>query len=275
MSREDRGHWKDIASLWKHVGPPLRPSASDLQYFHQAIVERQGEVEGDLDGLILGVTPEFSGKIWPNSNLVHAVDRSRPMVHHCWVGVPGNVILGEWLHLPLGSLTKDVVLLDGGLAFFEYPEKLRELFSEIGRVLRSGGRMVLRPFTPPKLRETSSNVGDALRGKKISNFNEFKFRLWMALRGDERVTVCPRDVYEWVFEYSKGDLENFAREQDWDIDHVLALCSHKESSVVYHFPSVEEIEALACDDLSCFEHHVTHSGREEDGSCPVMVFRKN
>ena len=65
---ENFAHWPRIAKTWRLVGPPLRPSQHDIEFFNRAVARRNPQrVVEPIQALILGATPELFALRWPFS----------------------------------------------------------------------------------------------------------------------------------------------------------------------------------------------------------------
>ena len=69
-------HWPRHARQWALVGPPLRPSPSDVAAV-RAQLPRFGPAPR---GLVLGVTPELIGAGWPATARLIAIERSAEVI---------------------------------------------------------------------------------------------------------------------------------------------------------------------------------------------------
>lgn len=267
------GHWSRIARLWRHVGPPLRPCAQELAFFTEAVAGWRGA--SAPDALLLGVTPELHGLPWPEGTKLTAVDRSQEMIDAVWPGSRSDAFCADWCELALPPASCDLVLCDGGFTLLEYPAQQARLAALVRRWLRPGGRCVFRLFAPPARRESVADVMNDLRARRIPDLNALKLRLWLALQESAEQGVEPRRVWQLVHHEAGGDLLGLARSLGWPEEHVLALESHRESTVRYHFSSPELLARLFCDgDDGLRLVSVRYADVPLGACCPVVLFDK-
>src|ERR1019366_5481309 len=168
--------WEKQARQWARVRPPLRPSAPDL-VFAQDEIDRQAALIGQLNAVILGVTPELLDLRWPASARVLAVDLSGSMIRGLWRANLNHrhcrwSVQGDWLHLPIRRGRVDLVLGDGCFGFFSTG---RENFIEsVHSALKPGGTWLVRVFMRPDIGESPEQVWEELMARRIGNFHIFK-----------------------------------------------------------------------------------------------------
>jgi ubiquinone/menaquinone biosynthesis C-methylase UbiE len=225
--------WDDLSKRWNKLTSPLRPSDQDVDLMKQGLQSITGPC------LLLGVTPELCGL---SDNLI-AVDNNELMIKAVW---PGNhegrkVMQGDWLQLPFKANTFDAVIGDGSLVLLDYPLSYELLFGQLKRVLKNGGKLVLRVFATPEEGEMCSAVcREALEGK-IRNIHVFKWRLIMALvseSGNPNVKV--RDIYE-TFDRFYPDREELAKLTLWNFQDIADFEDYRNSSSIYCFPRLSDV----------------------------------
>ena len=262
------GHWAEIARRWSVVGPPLRPSADDLVVLADVVAG------GDAPrALILGVTPELYRLPWPGGADVVAVDHTPAMIETLWPGPSSAVICADWTDLPLEPRSRDVVLGDGVFHLLAHPEGQAGLVANLARVVGPGGVVALRLFVPLAAadRETAESVLDELLAGRIANLNLLKLRLGMALQPDAEVGVGVASVYATVRQ-AAPDLSVLAATLGWDLDHLLAIESYRESSTRYWFVTVDQVRDLFA---GAFDLETVHVPSYDLGErCPTVVLRR-
>lgn len=151
-------HWSQLAerpNIWK---APLRPSPEDVTHF-------QSQILPGSRTLLLGVTSELQ----PFAAV--AVDNNLKAVQ----SNPELAVFADWADLPFES-EFDTVIGDGCLNVFQGSPEL--FFTQMKKVLKKPGRLILRIFTSPEERE---KLSDVLQAKEEMGFDAFQLRVTNAL----------------------------------------------------------------------------------------------
>lgn len=258
-------HWPLHARRWSLVGPPLRPCAEDV-----AITQAEVAPLGDapVHALVLGVTPELVALRLPAGSTVTAIDRSPAMIASLFVAAPDRrALVGDWLSLPLPHASIDLVVGDGVCSLLAV-EDYGALAAELARVLRPGGRVVLRLFAAPARAETLDDVRAALPA--IGSFDVLKWRIAMALQTKARA-VRVRDIRD-AFDRLVPDRAALAAATGWPREVIDHVDIYRDSPASYSFPTVDEVRAAFAPALACTE---VHTPRYELGErCPTLVLAR-
>ncbi len=276
IARSDSLHsqgrpWEGLARQWSLLGPPLRPSPEDLQRLRTAWLSslRPGIPQRPLEVVMLGVTPEFADFNWAPSFSLTAIDSSESMIQAVWPGDgPGRrAVLGDWLRMPFGDATQDLVLSDGGLVVLNDREQVRLLSHELRRILRPEGRVVFRHFCWPERRESPGALVEAVQSGKLGNFNELKLRLLMALPGEDGDrSVSLAEAWE-AFDRLFPDRVALAERLDCPPEIIATIDNYRGRDTRYYFASTTEI-ARACAEFSLVPGPAGHYPLA--GRCPVF-----
>jgi len=262
-------HWRQVAERWSQVGPPLRPSPSDIQVYSSML-----SAEVPVSALILGVTPELAALDWPMGSRVLAVDHTEAMIRAIWTGAPSSATLGDWRHLPVRDASIDCAFCDGGLHLLDFPNGQMDLIREVGRVLAVGGRFALRLFLPPSLPESPDDVVNDLFNGRLPNLNVLKLRLGHSLCLDPATGVALAEVFR-VIDALAPDLDALADRLRWERLDLRAIESYRDSANRYHFVSLMEVQALFG---NAFKELVLESLTPGTGvmgeQCPTAIWRK-
>jgi SAM-dependent methyltransferase len=258
-------HWNDYHRRWARIGPPLRPAPDTVETFRQAIAGHDDKV------LLLGVTRELAGL---GKGLI-AVDSHPGMIEHVW---PGNTErqsaqVGDWFALPFVGESFTAVIGDGSANFPAYPERLRDFFAEMARVLMQGGVLALRVFARPEYPEAIGEIHEHVMRRGIASFHAFKWRLAMAVvsrSGDPNIAVTDiRDNFDRMF-YDRRALSDAT---SWPMEDIETIDAYKGSSDVYTFPTVGQFKSVIPDTFRNIR--VLDSGTYELADrCPVLVMER-
>jgi SAM-dependent methyltransferase len=263
-NRSDVLH-ESYISRWNLVGPPLRPSWEDLHLWQREIASWSGARAGSAArALIFGVTPELAVLDWPKQSRVYAVDRSIEMIRSIWYVSAlhaKGAVAGNWAKLPMRDGSFDVILGDGCFTFWTWPDGFRRLLDEAARVLRPGGRLITRFHVRPQAGETSHQVFTDLAAGRIGGFNTFKWRLLVALHGDNPDGVLLADVWD-AWRASGVDDERLAIEQRWPLAVIRTINAYQNAQIRYFFPRADQLRALLAER---FHEIACHTPGYEDG----------
>lgn len=259
-------HWPLHARRWSLVGPPLRPCAEDLAFVATAVTDWAGTRDRSPDVLVLGVTPELVGVPLPAGATVLAVDREPAMIDALFApGTGRRALAGEWLALPVPDASIDLVLGDGVCCLFGFPDDHHALARELARVLRPGGRAVLRLFVAPEQPETLADVRAALPA--IRSFDALKWRIAMAIQSPARAVhvAAIRDAFDALV----PDRDALAAAHGWRREVIDHVDIYRDSPAIYSFPTLAEVRAAFAPSL--VEIARSTPGYELGERCPTLV----
>ena len=164
-----RDHFASIVPQWSHLGPPLRPSPDDTAEVQRVVAD----LGAGARAVVLGLTPEIVGCQWPSDVALLAMDHSRAMMRSLWPPQqgPSNSLaaLASWLSMPIRAGEIDIVVGDGCYVLLDFPDGYAALTNEVRRVLRPGGRYVIRVFLRPDRAETVEEIAQALDNGDIGS----------------------------------------------------------------------------------------------------------
>jgi SAM-dependent methyltransferase len=266
-------HWSRLARLWSLLGPPLRPSPEDVAIAESvARAWRETHATAPLHAVILGVTPELATLRWPGNTVLLAIDESAAMIDGIWPREgtpPGSAARpGDWRRLDLPDASVDLVLGDGCFTVLAYPDDHAAVIRELHRVLRPGGRLVVRAFALPETREELADVGEALWAGRIGSMNALKWRLGMAFQPPARRAVAVVDMLE-AFHGVCPDPSRLVAQLGWAPDVVATVESYRNSTASYSFCTLAELRALLAPHFTELSCHVP--GYELGDRCPTLV----
>jgi SAM-dependent methyltransferase len=232
MDNPSLQYWQHFARQWQRLSSPMRPCAEDV-----AIMQRNLSNTGL--NLLLGVTPELTGL---PCNLV-ALDNSAAMIGALWPGdsEARHVVLGDWLDMPFESQYFDNVIGDGSTVLLSYPDQYASLFEQVGRVIKPGGRVLIRFFLRPEQGETCAAVCAEAMAGRIRGFHAFKWRLSMALAAetdDPNIRVAETLT---TFDRLLPDRSKLAEASGWSLEDIETIDFYSESGVAYSYPTLSEL----------------------------------
>lgn len=263
-------HWQTHARTWEHFGSPLRPCHEDVHWMEGVL---SGLSPQRHQSLLMGVTPELTHMAWPDGTTLLAVDQNPDMIRHQWLPAPpvnGHALCGDWEHIALPDQALDVIVGDGVLVFFSFPEDVHRLMEEMHRLLHDDGRWLLRVFVRPEQPESVQAVYAALSAGQIGSFHAYKWRLAMALQPSLAQGVRPADVWLTHHRYAPP-ADILAARTGWSLDTIGTLQAYREATSTYYFPTLSELrQTLAAH----FEVLHLHLPRYELGDrCPLLALR--
>lgn len=262
-----------MGEKWRHIGPPLRPSPSDLSFVAGEVARWASDYRPPR-ALILGVTPEFYQLPWPTGSTVTAIDHTQAMIEALWPGPRHRALCAEWTEMPLPAVSLDLALCDGGLTLLRHPRGHQKLVSELHRVLVPGGCFIARLFVPAPRKESPAEVLSDLLNNRISSLDIFKLRLWMSLQQNTPKGVRLDRVWK-EFHAVAPDLEELAGRTGWTLETVRVMETFRDSPDCLYFVTVDQARHLFCEDPGGFELSCQRTPDYELGErCPTLVFRR-
>lgn len=267
--------WPIHARQWPLLGRPLRPGPEDVAPIEaEAASMHAVDPSAPLRALLLGVTPEIATMRWPAPTELLAVDRCAGMIALVWPtsGLPrdARAVRGDWRALPAGDGSIDLAMGDGSLTPVAWPDDYRAIVAELRRVVRVGGRCVLRLFAAPREREDLAAVARDLESGRIASFHAFKWRLAMAV-ADGAPNVRLADVWAAWREVVRDPPALLAR-LGWPASLLATIDVYRDAPASYSFPPVDDVVRAFADGFVEVARHVP---RYELGDrCPTLVFRR-
>ena len=254
---------QDFHLRWAKLGAPQRPP--------RQVVEAMRPLLAGRHALQLGVTPEIAAL----SASGVAVDSSAPMIRKAWPGDSGahRAILGNWLAMPLEAGSVDAVFGDASLSVLQWPDECAAVLREVARVLRFGGRMVLRCFAGPDRPETVDQLAAAALAGEAGSFGAFKLRFNMAsFAACERKSVSEantgRRIHQ-LFDKQFPDRARLAAAAGWTLDEISGIDAYADSPSIHSYPTRAQ---LGLEIPVGFRHYFLEtSGYALAERCPVLV----
>ena len=248
-------YWSGIAERYAALPPPLRISASELEIYEKLASRWSAGSSGSGAPvpkvrvprvLVLGATPDFYHMPWPEGTDLLAVDFSAGMLSEVWPGGETQSLGQDWCTMDLPDASRDLALCDGGLSFLKYPDGLKALAENLGRIIAAGGLFIVRLYVDADHHESADAVMLELLQGRIKNSSELKLRLWLALnsRGDAGVRLD--DVWRsFNTRCSRKDIP-------WPDGEWQSMQAYENMQDHYYFHSVERVTEILANSNSPF-----------------------
>lgn len=268
-------HWEKQAQKWDYLGPPLKPCQLDLQNTQVWINQLCSTTQSVFKVLLLGVTPELVNLDWPVNTELTAVDINPTMLE---IVLPKQAklkpigILGDWLNLPFGHKTFDLVIGDG--CYSSLAEKnYSRMTKEIKRILKDDGVFIMRFFLQAANNDNIDFLLQELKTYQLTNFHTFKLRLAMSLHKKLADGVCLDDVWQCWMQYFAQYVDSIKSELKWDDAVINTIQHYQENFTYYTFPTLSEVLTYLNE---CFADVVCYVPQHELGmQCPTLKIRSN
>ncbi len=230
-------HYENMIAIWEAIGLPLRPK-SPVKEKIKALIPSP-----DSDLLVMGVTPEF----YAMADRVTALDISPAMIGAIWPGDgPGKqAVQGSWLDMPFADDSFDIVLSDGVMNIVSQPDSLDLMLREVRRVLRPGGRAIMRWFVAPEIQPEDAEIFDFAMNHCQGSIDAMRWRIVVhTAQCSDAPYIEVAEAYE-MFERLFPDTEQLCLANDWDAETVARVRVYKDGTQKFHIPTCSEAIEIA------------------------------
>lgn len=253
---------RDFHRRWPTLRPPLRPPA-DLALTVAPLLA------GCADPvLLLGVTPELSAIDRP----LVAIDWNPDMVAAAWRGddADHHVVVADWKAMPLDAASVGAAISDGAITMLRWPDQAVAVLNELWRVVRPGGRVVLRCFATPETPESvDAVVADALAGGLT--FHAFKLRFNQAVAAEDADGNVASETLFTRFQQALPDRAALSATSGWPLDVIAEIDAYADSTYIHCYPSRARLIALLSDVWPGAARFQETSGYPLAERCPLLV----
>ena len=253
---------RDFHRRWPTLKPPLRPDATVVTQVADLLTGIKGPV------LLLGVTPELAAI---ERHMV-AVDWSEKMIALAWPGDTARrqAVRGDWKALPLADDSMAAAMSDGALTMLRWPDEAAVMLSELARVLRPGGRAVIRCFATPDVPETLAALGEVAARGDVP-FHEWRLRFNMAAaRADGQVAITSARLFEH-YDAALPDRMGKALTQGWPVEALAEIDAYRGSAYIHCYPKRSELAALLAGAWPGSWRFAETAGYPGAAHCPLLV----
>ena len=257
--------WTIISRTWDVLSPPLRP--------HQDVVRSiEREIDtANSDMLLLGVTPEFAR--WGKD--MTAVDAMPNMIGALWIGddETRRAVVGDWTALPLEDNSCDAAVGDGSLSALPNHAVRDKVLGEVARVLRPGGRAVIRLFSRRDVTEPLETIRSDVMAGRMPTVSDLVMRLAYALVPHDRDATLKMSVILEAIDAMFPDRDELLAATGWDRNVFSLIETYRGSETVCTW--LDEKNALEEAARHFGEVKLASSGGYSQAECcPLLVVAK-
>ena len=216
-------HW-NIRTDWDLVGPPLKPTRSDIKFIDNIIKIHFPNRHIEL--LILGATKELVEYNWSNHNSLECIDQSINMLNRLPFNLSNTYIHDNWYNY---NWHPDCIIGDGVLTVLDDCNKFVRKMRDI---ILPGNLLILRVFIPSS--ETPNQINSRLNNGEFSNFNLYKLkRMSSLINKDYKVKL--HDIWESWY-------NNVSRIDDGPLAKTMEI--FKDNYDYYSFHPIDKIQEM-------------------------------
>lgn len=256
---------RDFHRRWPTLQAPLRPPPSVAAQMAGALADCTDPL------LLLGVTPELAAIERP----MIALDWNPAMIALAWPGdsTTRSARLGDWKAMPLDTGSVGAAMGDGVITMLGWRHEVERLLTELHRVVRPGGRIVLRCFaTPTDHPDLATICAEAISGARSFHAFKLRFNMAVARENDDR-TVTSDALFE-RFTQRFADRDALAVASGWSLETIAEIDAYRGSSYVHCYPSRGELAALLDAQWPGNYRFEETAGYPVADHCPLLVIER-
>ena len=264
--------WSKESNMEDRGGLPLRPPDAAISIMYDLITPFLKSDFHRYELVLLGITPEIIALPWPSNVNLRAYDQSAEMITSLWqgnIGITSSVEQACWKSLPVSDRTVDFFLGDGCTTQLGDENAYHEIFAEMERTLHPAGKIVMRCFIRPTVKETFDQVvQDAFAGN-IKYFGSLKWRIALILANkQDNFSIRVTDIFD-TFNRLFPDRDELSRVAGWTSEMVNAIDRYSGLTTSYTFPTFNQLEQLIKPWFKIVE--VKFGNYELGDCCPILL----
>jgi SAM-dependent methyltransferase len=266
--------WSRQSERWSNVGPPMRPSLSDIALMKSLAIDTLNDIKlNRYEVAVLGVTPEIIQIAWPGNTNLTAFDQSEEMIKKLWrpnQHIKSDVKLSTWQTLPLKDGDINLVIGDGCLTPLPSEEVYLDVLKELKRVLAAEGKIIMRCFVRDSEVKDIESIVQSVQLKKIENFGSLKWKIAMALVDPESSRVEIKKISQ-TFNQLFKDRQTLAKNNKWPIQTIDTIDIYESMSGHLTFPTLDRLleifeEFFVVDQVITLDYEMAKN-------CPTIVLK--
>jgi hypothetical protein len=176
---------------------------------------------------------------------LQAVDKSLAMINTVWPGnIPGRreVVCKNWFEVSREDHSLDLVIGDGFLTAFRFPENYLRLADFVARGLKPDGLLIIRLFSRAE-DDSMEQIHSDLQADRINSFHALKLRLGMLLQQNVIDGVAVADIYQ-AWKDLDAAFPSLCERAGWSSETVDTIRLYEGRPDRYTFPSVSELDGV-------------------------------
>lgn len=174
--------------------------------------------------------------------------------------------------MPFADASFDHAIGDGCPVLLDHPLQHERLFAEAARVLKTGGKLLLRAFVGPKQPESPEQVRSDALADRIKSFHAFKWRLSMSIASTVPDYTFPIADTLHTFDRLLPDRTQLAAITGWPMQDIATIDFYRGSSARYSYPPLSAFRSIVPIELR--EVEVRYGSYELADRCPILMWER-
>jgi SAM-dependent methyltransferase len=263
--------WAATARKMDSFSSPLRPHPDDTAIV-EATARSLAQGRDGLSVVVLGVTEETVGCHWPAGTRLRAFDASPETIRTLWrpdlAPAGATAERADWAALPVATGDADLVTADGCLNIIAWPGEVRQVLAEVRRMLRPGGRFLVRSTLRPPQPEALETILEDLEAGRIAGAYALKVRIGTTLHDDGIGGFSMHDMWKmWLRLFP--DQETVPARFGWPVGAFTFGTDYADQDIRLVYPTFDEL--LATVEPWFRLASVEHGRYELADRCPTLL----